>query len=202
MGHSFQDASGKASPPKLAQVRVCGGGRELRDPKWNERYQGKRVVFWDNTGIQLHKPSDAFLQRITFSAYYAGNVGKGGIFIQLCGWLGTHELYPGAISDSDYMDKGGVLQLQEEFQKEFGGPPFTNVLDRGYRSTRCAWRSGGQFVLQPTFAKSDRKFNASEVLRAAAIAADRSGNERAVRVAKMSSYVKRGTTTHKEWQQL
>jgi hypothetical protein len=36
-----------------------------------------------------------------------------------------------------------------------------------------------------------------DVLRAASAAADRSGNERAVRVSKMSAYVKRGTQHHK-----
>ena len=45
---------------------------------------------------------------------------------------------------------------------------------------------------------SDGKFSTGEVLRSASIAADRSGNERAVRVTKMSAYVKRGTTAHND----
>ena len=60
----------------------------------------------------------------------------------------------------------------------------------------AAWRNG-QFVLQPNFAPSDRKFSTKETLRGASIAADRSGNERAVRVSKLSAYVKRGTKLHK-----
>ena len=137
------------------------------------------------------------LQRITFSAYYAGNVAKGGIYLQLCGWLGAYELYPGDMSDSDYLNKTEILELQKFFQEKDGGIPFLNILDRGYRSTRAAWAKK-QLILQPTFAQSDQKFSDVDVLRSASVAADRSGNERAVRVTKMSSYVKRGTTQHKD----
>ena len=44
---------------------------------------------WDNTNVDFQgKASDLDLQRLTFSLYYGGNVAKGGIFLQLCGWLG------------------------------------------------------------------------------------------------------------------
>jgi hypothetical protein len=179
--------------PKYATIQEDS---KLRNKDWDQNYKDKRIVMWDNTGIRLHKPTDALLQRMTYSSYYAGNVGKGGIFVQLCGWMGTHELYPGAMSDSDYLNKTGILEEQKAFQEKDGGIPFTNILDKGYRSTRASWRNG-QFVLQPTFAKCDKKFTTNEVLRSASIAADRSANERAVRVAKMSSYVKRGTEDHR-----
>ena len=84
---------------------------------------------------------------------------------------------------------------QEKFQKSDGEIPFINQIDRGFRSSLAAWKSG-QFILQPNFMNSDGKFATGEVLRSASIAADRSGNERAVGVAKMSSYVKRGLKTH------
>jgi hypothetical protein len=45
--------------------------------------------------------------------------------------------------------------------------------------------------------KSDKKFSRRDVLRAASVAADRSENERAVRISKMPAYVKRGTQQHK-----
>jgi hypothetical protein len=170
----------------------------LRAAKWNIQYKGKRVIFWDNTGLPLHKPSEALMQRLTWSAYYAMNVAKGGIFVQLCGWMGVHELYPGAISDSDFLNKTGILEEQEKFQQADGGIPCTNVLDRGYRATRAAWRTGKPFVLQPTFSQGDRHFVTCEVLGSASVASDRSGNERSVRRSKMSSYVKRGTTQHKD----
>mmetsp|Transcript_42179 Transcript_42179/g.119287 ORF Transcript_42179/g.119287 Transcript_42179/m.119287 type:complete len:88 (+) Transcript_42179:153-416(+) len=56
----------------------------------------------------------------------------------------------------------------------------------------AAWRAGKQLLLQPTFAKSDAKFNSEQVKRSAEVAADRSGNERAVKVAKYSAMIKRG----------
>jgi len=148
-----------------------------------------------NTGLHMFKPTHPVTQRVTYSQHYAGNVAKGGIFAQLCGWVGTHELYPGNMSDSDYLNKTGILSQQQQFAEEDVGSdsmPFTNILDKGYRSTQAAWRNGGQFVLQPSFAKSDRKFKATETLRSASVAADRSANERAVRVTKRSAYVKRG----------
>ena len=191
----------KESRKKWPSYATIDEDEKLRDPDWNEKYNGKRVVFWDNTGIDLHKPTDALLQRLTYSPYYAGNVAKGGIYLQLCGWLGVHELYPGAMSDSDYLNKTDILQRQLRFQMGDGGTKFLNILDRGYRSTRAAWASG-QLILQPTFAKSDKQFSTIDLIRSTSVAADRSGNERAVRVTKMSAYVKRGTQTHKNIEQL
>ena len=52
--------------------------------------------------------------------------------------------------------------------------------------------TGGQFVLQPNFAESDKKFSANSTLRSASLAADRSGNERAVKMCKNSNYIRRG----------
>jgi hypothetical protein len=158
-------------------------------------------MLWDKTGIRLSKPSSALLQRLTFSSYYATNVGKGGVHQQYCGWMGTEELYTGFISDSDYFNNYEILERQQKFQEndKRGGAliKFLNILDRGYRSTRAAWRNGQQFVYQPTFAKSDRKFKANETIQAASAAADRSGNERAVRLAKSSAFIRRGTETQK-----
>ena len=58
----------------------------LRKPKWNDKYDGKRVVMWDDTNVNLQfKPSSVEVQHITYSAYYGGNVCKGGVFLQLCG---------------------------------------------------------------------------------------------------------------------
>jgi hypothetical protein len=47
-----------------------------------------------------------------------------------------------------------------------------------------------------------KKFSTRDVLRVASVAADRSGNERAVRISKMSAYVKRGTQQHKNIERL
>lgn len=168
----------------------------LRDERWNKHYKDRRVVMWDNTNVKMYKPSSAEAQRNTFSTYYANNVGKGAVFVQLCGWMGTFELWMGAVSDSDYMIRSGILQLQQQYvplyDEEYINIPFVNILDKGYRIVSAAWRTGGQFVLQPSFAKSDHKFTSLDVIRSAAVASDRGGNERAVRIAKMCGSIKNG----------
>jgi hypothetical protein len=51
--------------------------KNLRKEKWNENYDGRRVIFWDTTNVPLcYKPSSADAQRNTYSAYYSGNVAK------------------------------------------------------------------------------------------------------------------------------
>ena len=69
---------------------------------------------------------------------------------------------------------------------------FTNITDKGYRCRMAAWRTGKQLLLQPFFAKADRKFSSKEVLASAKIASHRSGNERAVKVAKRAGKIARG----------
>ena len=34
---------------------------QLRDEKWNLKYNNKRVIFHNNTGILISKPSDSWL---------------------------------------------------------------------------------------------------------------------------------------------
>ena len=153
----------------------------LRSAWWRERYKNTRAIMWDNTNVDMHgKPSDANLQRLTYSQYYAGNVAKGGVFVQLCGWLGAWELWLGGVSDTDYLERSGVLSFQKQFQEldttETSSISFTNILDKGYRSVLPAWASGGQKFLQPVFAKSDRQFSCQEVLESGEVAADRSAN--------------------------
>ena len=69
---------------------------------------------------------------------------------------------------------------------------FTNIFDKGYRVNLAAWRAGKQRVIQPIFARSDRKFSGMETLVSGSVASDRSGNERAVNRAKKSNILKRG----------
>ena len=67
-----------------------------------------------------------------------------------------------------------------------------SIFDKGYRVNLMAWQHGRQEVRQPVFARSDRKFRGDENLISASIATDRSGNERAVRMAKLSGLLQRG----------
>ena len=102
---------------------------------------------------------------------------------------------PGGISDTEYMSRSGVFSYQERFVKAcsaFSNIKFTSIVDKGYRCVLAAWRAGRQLLLQPAFARSDRKFNSDEVLTSAAVASDRSANERAVNVAKRAGFLSRG----------
>ena len=132
----------------------------------------------------LYKPSTVLNQQITYSCYHAGNCANGGVYIQLCGWLGTEELWTGAVSDSKYQEKTGIFKLQREFSANNfvnrENLPFTNVLDKGYQVSFLVYREGKQTVYQPTFANSDDKFTSAETIFSASVAHDRSGNEQGV----------------------
>jgi hypothetical protein len=78
------------------------------------------------------------------------------------------------------------------------GIPFLNIVDKGYRCIMAAWRARKQLFLQPAFARSDRKFNSFEGNRSASVATDRSGNERAVNVAKRAGVLKRGLRSNED----
>ena len=151
---------------------------------------------WDMTNIDAYAFSDADLQRLTYSKYYNGNVFKGGVSNQLCGWIRTAELWPGGVSDTDYNQREGYLQLQQEFALNdlVNGQvlPFTNIYDKGYRAKMIAWKTGKQRVIQPVWASSDRRFGRNETLLTAVVATDRSGNERAVNVSKRAWFISRG----------
>ena len=164
--------------------------------KWSAKYDGKRPVFWDMTNIPACVFSDADLNRITYSKYYAMNCFKGGICNQLCGWIRTAHLWTGAVSDTDYNKRSGYLEEQMAFQrKDLVGDnviPFTNIYDKGYRAKLVAWRMGEQQVLQPVWAQSDKRFSRDDTLLIAAVAHDRGSNERAVNVCKRSWFISRG----------
>ena len=49
----------------------------------------KRVIQWDNTDINLPKPTEKNLLRLVYSYYHGGNVGKG-VFLQICGCNELH----------------------------------------------------------------------------------------------------------------
>jgi hypothetical protein len=180
---------------------------DLFDSKeMNERYKDHRLIFWDMTNVVIPKPSDAEMQRLSHSKYYSCNCFKGGIGLQNCGWIITHNLWTGCVSDTDYQAKSGIFKKQDDFSEqdfvEEKKKPFTNIFDKGYRNRLIAWQSGEQITLQPAFAKSDEKFNRKDTLSSAIVASDRSSNERAVRMAKMSAYVKDGLSNHQSLERM
>jgi hypothetical protein len=165
----------------------------LMDAKWAVKYPNERLILWDNSNVNLPCPSDSETSQHTYSPYYKGNVGKGGTYVQPGGWMGTWELFAGAISDSDYQRKSKVFEAQQAFANEDNSNiPFTGMMDKGYRCSTAAWRAGRQVIRQPVFAKSDKKFNSRQVHQIADVATDRSGNERCVNIAKRFGIIKRG----------
>ena len=127
------------------------------------------------------------------------NCAKGGVFLQLCGWLGVADLWVGATSDSHYQEHSGIFERQEAFAVAdlVNGVnlPFSIIFDKGYRCVLAAHRAGGQECIQPIFARSDRRFNDRETVISSSIASDRSGNERGVKLAKKAGFIKRGLTS-------
>jgi hypothetical protein len=165
----------------------------LRPQKWLEGYNvGQYRLAIAREAIRWR---DGELRWLTFSLYYGLNVAKGGVFLQLCGWLGGWALWLGAISDTEYFEKCGILEFQKRFvellDSSTGGKnlPLTNILNKGYHSILTEWRTGGQLLLQPFFAKSDRKFSSRDMLLSGAVASDRSANERAVNRMKASGMI-------------
>ena len=181
---------------ELANTTYCTFEEDkcLMKDKWGKRYKKERIVQWDNTDIKLSKLGNADMQRITYSSYYSSNCAGGGVMLQLCGWMGTKCLFPGGISDTEYMTKSGIFEEQRDFACNdiSDSTPFCNETDKGYRCTEAAHRAGKQKMLQPDFAKADQHFKGKQVLTSGAIATDRSGNERAVRLSKQSGYINRG----------
>ena len=150
----------------------------------------------DNTSAPANASSDASRNRAMHSNYYAGPVAKGGVWCQLSGWIGASDLWTGAISDTQYLEECGILEEQQSYAEADAVEgdnilPFTNITDKGYRCVIAAWKKG-QFLLQPTFHRTDVKFGSKNLLTSATIASDRGGNERAVRVCKHSNLIKRG----------
>ena len=132
----------------------------LMKDKWRLRYQKERIIQWDNTNVRMKKLGNADMQRTTYSSYYSAHCAKGGVMLQLCGWMGTKCLFPGGISDTEYMTKSGIFEEQRDFAQEdvSNKTPFCNETDKGYRCIEAAFCEGKQQTIQPDFAISDRKF--------------------------------------------
>jgi len=158
------------------------------------------------TNLSCPKTNNQQTQRLTYSQYYSENCFKGGIGLQTCGWIITHDLWTGCVSDTCYQGKSGIFQKQKEYAEldMINGEivPFTNIFDKGYRNRLIAWQHGKQITLQPSFASSDKKFGRHQTLSSAVVAADRSGNERAVRLTKMSNYISSGLHKGQSMQRL
>jgi hypothetical protein len=94
---------------------------------------------------------------------------------------------------------------EQDFVEEKKKPcpnPNAHIFDKGYRNRLIAWQTVEQITLQPAFAKSDEQFiNRNNTLSSVIVASDKS-NERAVRMAKMSAYVKDSLSNHQSLERM
>ena len=68
---------------------------------------------------------------------------------------GHKSLFPGGVSDTEYMVRIGIFEEQMEFARndvtKDGIIPFCNELDKCYRCLEVAYRAGNQLTIQPDF---------------------------------------------------
>ena len=64
------------------------------------------------------------------------------------------ELFPYAITNSEYLDKSGILIEQKKFKEVDGIMKFIKFVDRGHRIIQASWKNG-QFMSQPIYSKSN-----------------------------------------------
>ena len=166
-------------PMYLSHKEDC----HFRKKKWNDDFENKRVIMHDNTNVTLVSPGDADKQQSLRSEYYAECCAKGGVSVQLGGWIHTHHLFTGGIDDNKYIQQSKILEQQELFQQQDTTTNqicFINIFDKGYRVNMIV-KKHLQLCLQPIFAQSDTQFSRNDVLHSASVAVTRSGNERAVK---------------------
>ena len=141
--------------------------KQLRNPQKWARYDKYQVIQWDLTNIPVPKFAKASLHRATYSQYYGMNCAKGGVGVQLCGWVTAERAWTGAVEDGTYHSKAGYTEAQKEFQEAdlVDGKviKFHNILDRGYRGNATAFRQD-QLCLQPPSARSDRRFTGKQTI--------------------------------------
>jgi hypothetical protein len=90
------------------------------------------------------------------------------------------------------MSQVQILRLNSSAEEVAAFVKFLNIVDKGFRITRAAWATGNQTVLQPHFAKVDKKFTGNQTLYSASVASDQGGNERAVCLSKKAGFLSRG----------
>ncbi len=172
--------------------------------KWSQ-YNNSRPIMWDMMNVPAYQFTDSYLQRLTYSEYYNQCCFKGGVFTQLMGWQGVGDLWTGRITGTDYTKHEGYLQRQRAFQErdivtiqgEVRILPCLIIFDKGFQVNMAAWTEGQQLVLQPDFAKRDRRFSQLQTLACASVASDRGANEQMANVTKQASHIPHGFCPNK-----
>ena len=162
------------------------------EEKWNNEFgdNGPPVIMHDTTNIKMAKPSAGDMQRALYNSYYSQTCAKAGVSCQLCSWIFGNPLVTGHSNDDQQLQQSKILELQEKFMEQYGLETFLNIFDKGYHQTLQAKRRN-QITLQPDKAEQIAE-DSKCLLRAASVAVARSGNERAVKRAKVSWFIRRG----------
>ena len=98
---------------------------------------------------------DGDQQRSLHSEYYSECCGKGGAYIQLCGWIRSGNLVAGHAADAQAAQLAKILEQQEAFQEHDKQNPagqaksFLIALGKGYRLAMIA-KNHSQQTLQPS----------------------------------------------------
>jgi hypothetical protein len=100
-------------------------------------YPEVRIIFLDGTNVDMkHKPSAAHAESLANSLHYGRNVAKGGVGLQMCWELsGLQQVIPFIRQDVE-------CSRMRTDSKAWTLLPFLNILDKGYRVTAHAFRSG------------------------------------------------------------
>jgi hypothetical protein len=178
----------------------------FRNPdKWDKLFKrngGHRVVMHDTTNIPLWQPSAGDFQRALYNKYYGMCCAKAGVAAQLCNWIFGLPLVTGHSDDDQQIEQTKILELQKLFAEgdlsdDGKIMAFLNVFDKGYHQILEALKQG-QFCLTPDKSTAIASDGAS-LIRAAAVAVLRSGNERAVLRTKLSALVRMGMHNGQGW---
>jgi hypothetical protein len=89
---------------------ICNGETDVILERWTdiygpcEKYCRRAIALKYNIERRARNswPKYASFKEDVKSKYYAENCFKGGVFTQLCGWIGTAYLWTGAVSDTDF----------------------------------------------------------------------------------------------------
>jgi hypothetical protein len=173
---------------------------ELCPTEWKLMYpKMERCELWDTTKLYLKgKPSDQVTQKSTNSEYYGGNVLKGGVGTTPSGWRTPGMLFGGALDDTRYLVVSDIYQAQASQALRDKGPPFHNIVDKGFKGEAIALTQyGGQTQEAPSFRRRGvLAFTPFEAIRTTNVAHKRGRNERIVWGPRSFGFVENGVENY------
>ena len=90
----------------------------MKEKKWNDDFQNRRVIMNEKKNVTIASPINTDQQLSLLSEYYAECYAKGGVSVQLGGWIFTLHCFMGGIDDIKYIIQSKLLKQQELFQQQ------------------------------------------------------------------------------------